>query len=362
MIDAPVATECVEFETMAGKASTETRLTVLEHRLKWSIAIGAFLIVALLGVLGWIATTLFRQGERLAAIEGQLKTFVPNAVAQILERSPTSRMDADQRLAAASAVLDMARRKRVPSDPAALEATSRLLLKDTEDYSDLPSAWQLAAKLVTYRSEQQPYGALSSMTLPSCEGQPPILQMQGPIPAGKQTVHVQAYLYRWCRLLLNSETAGRINRDQFSVKHIFQHCIVVYNGDALTLRNDLVFENSVFLFSFDGIPPPAGQRLTRALLASSGDKIEVNALLEGDAAIIFPTFWAAAPDEQRPSLIPFLTQKLDEMAAEWRRNRLRKTLNGGRRSPFSSPKRAGRLMLIAYRCLPNAKIPNGYPT
>ncbi|HKW64542.1 MAG TPA: hypothetical protein VJN89_18465 [Candidatus Acidoferrum sp.] len=160
---------------------------------------------------------------------------------------------------------------------------------------NVPHFWPVAAELISYRS--QTLVTPIAGTLPNCTDVSPVVSGSIVISSPTGPPKVNPGIYENCRVTLDSQENSKgiavIQMHQPSL--IFKHCLVVYKGGPVDwiigwqisdvpadksqppserkIAYTLVFEDCLFDFVIEGIPPAAGQKVIEAVLAQTGNRI-----------------------------------------------------------------------------------------
>jgi len=241
----------------------------------------------------------------VAEIKGKLETLSPLINDLLLERFKKSadlpQGEFQRNLPEIQNLLALARQRGVAVNPVLVRRMSEKLLNIKPR---MPDFWPATAQLVNYRSSN---GAppkvleLASVKLPDCTDSEPqpmrITEVLGPHEA-----NVSNALYETCRITLDSATDNeRINSlllGRFP-RIAFKNCLVIYRGGQINFKlewkgevinmhveggpllsvamsgNTLQFENCLFEFTLEGVPPPVGQKVTEVLLAQNSNTLKL---------------------------------------------------------------------------------------
>lgn len=256
--------------------------------------------------------TLGEVKTQLTTIETTLNTlhpFIEDLVRREMDKAAAlSPTDFQKRLPAVKNLLSVARGQGIAVNQNILNRLGSKFLRVPANSQEF---WQASAELVSYRSfnAASPQSRqLESTVLPNCADGPPapmrIAQVLGP-----QKAILQRALYENCRLTLDSEQdAQHINAFLQSAPLItFKHCLILYRGGTIGLNltwawnqqsidlqiegrtepvhpqingNAFEFEDCLFIFSIDKVPPPSGRETTRSLLAQTESPIKLPFHLE----------------------------------------------------------------------------------
>jgi hypothetical protein len=173
-----------------------------------------------------------------------------------------------------------------------------LIRKMTSTDKNTPAFWPVAAELISYRSLTLATPFIAA--LPNCTDSLPTVSRIIEVPNPK-TAKVGPGIYENCRITLDSEEENKRINSILSDRNpslSFKHCLVIYRGGPVNLilswnnrpvrtivegkepsigtvsvPNTLSFEECLFDFSFQGIPPPNGQQITETLLAQNGHTV-----------------------------------------------------------------------------------------
>ena len=281
---------------MAKLDDVDRRLGLTEQKLNHTVIVAAAAVTLLLApALTWIMVSVHSHGERMAAIDIQLKSIaeqqqkmLPSVLRQLLDK-PQSKEDIDQRLKVATSVLAAARIQKTRSDLPTLQANGKRLLEVTTQHPDLPSAWAASAEFVSYASLQQVQPVLPVQGMPQCTDLPGRARIKTVRPEGKNTVMTHGPLeFHDCQIVLDSEAASaKLSHDLISSDVLFERCIIIYRGGVLTLTQppeiqtgvslglgNIYFKQCLFAITIERVPPPFGKHLTQVLLASTENTVK----------------------------------------------------------------------------------------
>jgi hypothetical protein len=207
----------------------------------------------------------------LAQTQTQIETGLIKQ--NILNYAALSTDDFKATLPDLSATMAKAKRQQVKVSPKVVDdLRQKLLTADT----NAPGFWPAASEFISFRSQM--IAGWRDINLPLCtfaahSGQ--IKSWFGPVE------------YSDCKIILDSPVAtAELSKALSFSDTVFRRCVVFYNGGTIIvlpvkltpeipaqLNGTLSFEDCLFVFSFPTTPQPEGQRLARALLASSGNSI-----------------------------------------------------------------------------------------
>jgi len=162
--------------------------------------------------------------------------------------------------------------------------------------------WPFTGELVSYRSFNQSRGGtqqLLTSSLPRCTDAPPTPAKVTSV-LSSTTATLSVAMYENCQITLDSsQDDERINATltNFFPFLTFRHCVISYFGGPVNLildwkdpsqttfhleghppmrtkisGNTLQFEECLFSFSIQGVPPTTGQQVTETLLAQNGPR------------------------------------------------------------------------------------------
>jgi hypothetical protein len=198
----------------------------------------------------------------------------------------------------ASSAINHLQDSKIPPDAKSLTESAGILTNVANLHPDVSEVWRTAGRLVSYRSEGNAADAqtLLNASLPNCADHDPTHPTV--ISATPNQFKVQFSIYENCRLTLDSDRdAAKVNYllETETMNLTFRHCLIVYRGGNIKMilawhnrvaafhkwnnpnpdsnpllfnGPTLLFENCVFDFQLNGMPPVPGQDFTRSLLAS----------------------------------------------------------------------------------------------
>ena len=252
-----------------------------------------------------INTKLGEMDSKLASIASSLDTLKP-LIEDLIRREMDKAASLPQseyraKLPVIKHVLSAARQQAVTVNPKLVRQVEQKLISVQPR---VPEFWPTSANLVSYRSfntASKEVQQLSTAGLRNCTDSPPepmrITKVVDP-----HTINFSRGLYENCRVILDSaQDDERINNFLSTQTPLitFKHCLVVYRGGPVNLiiawnarpttlhvegqpdlplslsANALVFEECLFDFSFQGVPPPFGQQLTETLLAQNSPTLKL---------------------------------------------------------------------------------------
>ena len=238
------------------------------------------------------------------AVAPQLQKAVDDSLAAALQKPS----EAKEQLKYSSQIIRQLRDSNIHLPTAAIANTSASLsnvVSSTPD-AELPQTWATVADFISYRSSMFFSGdvtALSQSELPDCtENLPTHMQVQKVID-DSHMITTRAE-YSNCRITLDSK--GDAVRLNYALKNgyaliTFKHCLVVYRGGNVAINfgwtklenvqyafsdtdsgpqkvgpgtvtiegNAIEFDNCLFDFYMDNVPPSNGKMVSRHLLAQN---------------------------------------------------------------------------------------------
>jgi hypothetical protein len=249
--------------------------------------------------LSSVKTKLTEMSDKLTSIDTTLHTlqpFIEDLIKRQMDRAgslPLSQFRAN--LPAITHLISAARQQGVTVDPRLIGQVQQKLLTVQPRVLEF---WPVSAELLSYRSfnvAPQTTQQLAATNLANCTDSLPkpmrITEVIDP-----HTIKFSRGLYENCRVTLDSaQDNERINLALLGTTPLitFKHCLVIYRGGAVNVvlawnerpseihieghapmslslsGNALEFENCLFVFSVQGVPPPTGQQLTESLLAQN---------------------------------------------------------------------------------------------
>jgi len=229
-----------------------------------------------------------------------LKPYIEDIVRHDFEKvAGLSGVELGKHLPAIQHLVSVAKNQAIQVNPASVNRITEKLLTIQPRPAEF---WTVGTDLLSYRSLNDETRKLLTAPLPNCtDSQPtPMRLLEGPTP---QKINVSSGVYENCQFTLDSAQDNQSinsilrNRTPFIV---FKHCLIVYRGGDVNLTLDwnqsvakvhiegesterivhlsgqaLQFENCLFVFSVQGIPPPSGQTMAERLLAQSGNTLKL---------------------------------------------------------------------------------------
>lgn len=241
----------------------------------------------------------------IATINGRLEALGPLISGLVLERfrrgAGLSNEEFQKQLPETRHLISLARQERIEVDPALVQKIGQKLLSVRPRTQEF---WSASAELVSYRSANlasQTTKKLASAQLPNCSDSSPAVSGSVVISSPTSPPKVNPGVYKDCRVALDSpENEGGIAAIQMQQPSlIFRNCLVVYKGGRvnpiigwhiyersvpadksqppseriISISYTLVFEDCLLDFAIEGIPPADGQKVTRTVLAQTGNRI-----------------------------------------------------------------------------------------
>jgi hypothetical protein len=176
-------------------------------------------------------------------------------------------------LLAAKQVLEEGRTRAIALDETlVLGAGSRAVSAAQNDPRLAQIAWQTASAAISYGSALRVSFKIPA-TVPDCFATKPQWVLAKDINQTETVIPIRP-IYSSCKLNLDVDLGHREVR---AYDHGFtcRDCVVTYSGGPLGLSSpQFTFEHSVFVFSINSEPPPAGRVLSETLLASKFTQAE----------------------------------------------------------------------------------------
>jgi hypothetical protein len=294
---------------------------------KWKVLTGIIAVIIAVGTgvyTGWVGSAINRAVDPRVAeqlkqptkdlstlhddvttLKATLETLKPLIDGLLLERFKNvvalPKSEFQNKLPEVQNLIALARQRGVTVDAALTRRMSERLLSIKPR---VPDFWPASAQLVSYKSSN---GAasnvlnLASAKLADCtESEPAPMRITAVL--SPQQAQVSNALYENCQITLDSpKDDERIN--SFILGKFprikFKNCLVVYRGGQINLKLEwrgevigfqiegkppmamkmsgetMEFENCLFQFTIQGVPPPTGQEVTAVLLAQNSDTLRL---------------------------------------------------------------------------------------
>jgi hypothetical protein len=176
-------------------------------------------------------------------------------------------------LASAKAVLDEALTQGLALDETlVLDAGTRAISVARHRPRLVQIGWQTASAAISYGSAQSVSFKLP-MSVPDCFATQPQWVLAKDITATDTVIPVRP-IYSSCKLELDL-APGRGKTRAYEHGLTCRECVVTYSGGPLAVASpQFTFQDSVFVFSINSEPLPAGRVLTETLLASKFQQAE----------------------------------------------------------------------------------------
>ncbi|HEY4358255.1 MAG TPA: hypothetical protein VGN16_21090 [Acidobacteriaceae bacterium] len=288
-------------------ADIEKRLASVEHGLKYARIIALGLVTAAVGCLGWLShkidtveERLNKLDERISYLDGKLGNPL-NATIQDLTK-PKSDAALAASLSVFSGEIQKNRVEKKPPKPENIVKLADALDDVLVKHSDIPTAWQAGAELVSYRSESL---VKLPETLPDCSDTLPPdgagnidkLEVEGTesyVPGFTNApadtpwrTHVEL---GHCQLNLDDDghfNSTRLGKYLLLVKQHHPNMVmfdiwindarIVYSGGKMIPFTSIAYVNCQFILKpLPETPNKNGQGFTRQLLAADPQKGNVS--------------------------------------------------------------------------------------
>jgi hypothetical protein len=288
--------------------------SVIKFIQEWSSPAVA-VVILIFFLTEWTAYIEFRTQtiDRLTSIEKKLTT------AELQTQAALPQSVFDKTLAETREVVAAARKQHVGAPAAVIEELRSKLIASN---SDAPDFWPTVSEFISYQSltnyrpsvQAKPAGPLTGLkaefrfeTLPDCTDSLPRPMTVKEVLNPNQLTNNPG-VYENCRFIIDSATQDAIintilNKTTPFLK--FENCLIEYHGGEINLilawdkapftitlvgktpeeKNKIVnttisgpaiqFENCLFHFSFQNMPPPNGQRLSTTVLAANTSSISL---------------------------------------------------------------------------------------
>lgn len=234
--------------------------------------------------------------SRFANIETSLRLLTATVAPQLqkaiddsLRSALSTPADTADNIRYAKAAISQLRESHIAIQPAAAAQTAQKLAELSIADKSSPEIWSTAAEFVTYRSES--LTNWRQISLPVCTNEPLQFAYDEIRKDGHVTVTHGPITFSNCKIILDSPEASLLLSSALSIADVaFEHCVIFYGGGPIVLtqtsaalslpdahvfipagavHGSIFFKDCFFRFTLQNIPPEAGRRLTRTLLASS---------------------------------------------------------------------------------------------
>lgn len=263
---------------MATAVELTTTVGKLEERITNYLRFAVVVTVCLAGWLGWLTNLVINTKNSVASVQKSQSEIAGRlAKDDLLEHAALPLEEFKATLPDLKSAVAMARQHHVVVPPKVVEDLKQKLL--TTDKS-APGFWPATSALITYQSQAAENWSI--WNLPSCITQMHKRKLLQDVSPGTQTVALGPVEVSDCQIVLDSPEADQhLSFDLSMGSVIFHHCVIFYNGGAITIvpvkvatqspakiNGDLQFDNCLFVFSLPDNPSQQGQKFAETLLAA----------------------------------------------------------------------------------------------
>jgi hypothetical protein len=264
-----------------SKSSEESRFP------HWAVSV---LVGMVLAWMGWLSVQIIGQGQKITGI---MMILNPQETLKTLGSVSMKPQEAKKGLTQVAASFRQLSQDKVSLPEKTIDETAEDLSKISTVHQDLPETWTAIGEFISYRSRM--LRGWERTNMPLCDDQFYKLKITAPIapdpnnPNENIVTHGPVEIHD-CKIFLDSLGSSlNLSLDLSLADVIFTHCAVFYDGGPIVFvpvqmsvsspakfLGSVTFQDCLFIFSFQTVPPEHGMELARTLLTFPNGHIKLS--------------------------------------------------------------------------------------